>query len=94
MDPRTGHVLRRLPAASSWLAFADGAVWAATTNSGIVSKIDPLDNRIVARAKLHGWLSDLSVGGGSVWVSIQSDGVVFKLNEDDLSVQGSFSCGG
>ena len=93
VDPRTGHVLRRLPAASSWLAFADGAVWAATTNSGIVSKIDPLDNRIVARAKLHGWLSDLSVGGGSVWVSIQSDGVVFKLNEDDLSVQGSFSAG-
>jgi peptide/nickel transport system substrate-binding protein len=93
VDPRTGHVLHRFRIASWWLAFADGAVWAATSNSGIVSKIDPLDNRIVARAKLHGWLSDLSVGGGSVWVSIQTDGVVFKLNEDDLSVQGSFGSG-
>jgi serine/threonine protein kinase/streptogramin lyase len=92
VDPRTGRILHRFPVASWWLAFADGAVWAATSNSGIVSRIDPLDNRIV-RAKLHGWLSDLSVGGGSVWVSIQSDGVVFKLNEDDLSVQGSFSAG-
>ena len=93
VDPRTGHVLHRFPVASWWLAFADNAVWAATSNSGLVSKIDPLDDRIVARAKLHGWLSDLSVGGGSVWVSIQSDGVVFKLNEDDLSVQGSFGAG-
>jgi ABC-type transport system substrate-binding protein/tRNA A-37 threonylcarbamoyl transferase component Bud32 len=93
VDPRTGHVSHRYPAESWWLVFADGAVWAATSNTGVVSKIDPIDNKVVARTKLHGWLSDLSVGGGSVWVSIQTDGVIFKLNEDDLRVESSSSAG-
>jgi serine/threonine protein kinase/ABC-type transport system substrate-binding protein len=93
VDPRTGQVTHRYPANSWWLVFADGAVWAATSNTGIVSKIDPVDNRVVARTRLHGWLSDLSVGGGSVWVSIQTDGVIFKLNEDDLRVESSSSAG-
>jgi ABC-type transport system substrate-binding protein/tRNA A-37 threonylcarbamoyl transferase component Bud32 len=93
VDPRTGHVTHRYPAGSWWLVFADGAVWAATSNTGVVSKIDPIDNKVVARTKLHGWLSDLSVGGGSVWVSIPTDGVIFKLNEDDLRVESSSSAG-
>jgi serine/threonine protein kinase/ABC-type transport system substrate-binding protein len=92
VDPRTGQITHRYPAGSWWLVFADGAVWAATSNTGVVSKIDPIDNRVV-RTKLHGWLSDLSVGGGSVWVSIQTDGVIFKLNEDDLRVESSSSAG-
>jgi ABC-type transport system substrate-binding protein len=94
LDPRTGQVLHRFRAASWWLVFADGAVWTATAGDGRVSKIDPVENRIAARTKLHGWLSDLAVGGGSVWVSILPDGVVFKLSEDDLSVQSSSAAGG
>jgi serine/threonine-protein kinase len=88
-DPRTGRVLRRFPAASRWLVFADGAIWAADPGSGRVWKIDPLANRIVQQAKLHGWLSDLAVGGGSVWAPIVPDGVVFKLSEEDLGIQAS-----
>ncbi|HKD32199.1 MAG TPA: ABC transporter substrate-binding protein [Gaiellaceae bacterium] len=88
VDPRTGRVLRRFPTASRWLVFADGAIWAAEPGSGRVWKIDPGSNRIV-KAKLHGWLSGLAVGGGSVWAPVLPDGVVFKLGEDDLSVQAS-----
>jgi ABC-type transport system substrate-binding protein/tRNA A-37 threonylcarbamoyl transferase component Bud32 len=93
VNPRTGQVMHRYPAGSWWLVFADGAVWAATSNTGVVSKIDPIDNRVVARTKLHGWLSDLSVGGGSVWVSLQTDGVIYKLDENDLHVESSSSSG-
>jgi len=35
-----------------------------------VSKLDPVSNAVVARTKLHRWLSDVTVGGGFVWVSL------------------------
>jgi ABC-type transport system substrate-binding protein/tRNA A-37 threonylcarbamoyl transferase component Bud32 len=93
VDPRTGRVLRRYSAPAGWLLFADGALWAAEPGSGVVTKIDPVDNRIAARTKLHPWVTDFSVGGGVVWVSVVPDNVVFKLSEDDLSVQGSEASG-
>jgi ABC-type oligopeptide transport system substrate-binding subunit/tRNA A-37 threonylcarbamoyl transferase component Bud32 len=98
VGPRNGHVLRRIstvgqPSTLRWFVFADGSLWAARPDNGLVLKIDPLENRVTATAKLHGWLSDLSVGGGFVWVSLVPDGVVFKLTEEDLSVQGTASAG-
>jgi hypothetical protein len=92
-DPRTGHVLHRFAAPSRWLVFADEAIWAGEPGSGRVWKIDPAANDVVQRQKLHGWLSDLAVGGGSVWAPILPDGVVFKLSEDDLSIQTSIPTG-
>jgi Protein kinase domain/Bacterial extracellular solute-binding proteins, family 5 Middle len=93
VDPRTGRVQHRFPAASRWLVFADGAIWAGEPGSGRVWKIDPIANKIAQKAKLHGWLSGLAVGGGSVWAPILPDGVVFKLSEEDLGVQASPSAG-
>jgi serine/threonine protein kinase/ABC-type transport system substrate-binding protein len=92
-DPRTGRVLHRFAAPSRWLVFADEAIWAGEPGSGRVWKIDPATNNVVQRQKLHGWLSDLAVGGGSVWAPILPDGVVFKLSEDDLSIQTSIPTG-
>ena len=93
LDPRTVRVVRHFHAPARLLGFADGAVWAATPGDGRVTKIDPVENRIAARTKLHGWLSDLAVGGGSVWISILPDGVVFRLSEDDLGVQSVLAAG-
>jgi ABC-type transport system substrate-binding protein/predicted Ser/Thr protein kinase len=89
VDPRDGHVLARIlfPFEPTWLAYGDGAVWAASGSVGYVGKIDPAVNRISKTQRLHGWLSDLAVGGGFVWASTIPDGTVFKLAESDLSVQ-------
>jgi tRNA A-37 threonylcarbamoyl transferase component Bud32 len=92
-DPRTGRVLHRFAAASRWLVFADGAIWAGEPGSGRVWKIDPVANKVVHQVKLHGWLSDLAVGGGSVWAPIVPDGIVFKLSEEDLGIQGGPGAG-
>jgi outer membrane protein assembly factor BamB len=67
VDPRTGRVLHRYAAPSRYVLFADGAIWAGDPGSGRIWKIDPATNRVVQHQKLHGWLSDLAVGGGSVW---------------------------
>jgi tRNA A-37 threonylcarbamoyl transferase component Bud32 len=93
VDSRTGRVVHRFEAPSRWLLSADGAIWAGDPGSGRVWKIDPATNRIVQHQKLHGWLSDLAVGGGSVWAPIPPDGVVFRLSEDDLSIQTSLPTG-
>ena len=70
------------------LVFADGAIWAG--DPGERPHLEDRPRRrtaIVQQQKLHGWLSDLAVGGGSVWAPILPDGVVYKLSEDDLGVQ-------
>ena len=89
VDPRNGRVLARIlfPFAPTWLAYGDGAVWAASGSFGYVGKIDPAVNRISKTQRLHGWLSDLAIGGGFVWATTIPDGTVFKLAESDLSVQ-------
>ena len=92
VDSRTGRVMRRFATPARWLLFADGAIWAADPASGRISKIDPATNRVLHQ-KLHGWLSDLAVGGGSVWAPIVPDGVVFRLSEDDLSFQTNLPTG-
>ena len=77
------------PFEPTWLAYGDGALWAASGSVGYVGKIDPAVNRISKTQRLHGWLSDLAVGGGFVWATTIPDGTVFKLAESDLSVQSS-----
>jgi ABC-type transport system substrate-binding protein/tRNA A-37 threonylcarbamoyl transferase component Bud32 len=93
VDPKSGRVLHRFPTGSRWLVFADEAVWAVRPENGLVTKIDPVENRITYQTPLHGWASDVTVGGGFVWVSVIPDSVVFRLSEDDLSVQGSSPTG-
>src|SRR5712691_10184926 len=73
VDPRTGHIQHHFPTVATWVVFADGAVWVANASDGSIAKIDPNGNTVVARTALHGWLSDLAVGGGFVWVSIVDD---------------------
>jgi serine/threonine-protein kinase len=97
VDPRSGRIVHRFPIAGTsggmHVVAADGAVWAARPGSGVVVKIDPQADRVAHTAPLHGWISDLVVGGGSVWVSIVPDGQVYRLSENDLSVRGSASGG-
>ncbi len=92
VDPRTGRTLHHYSASADLLVYAGGAVWAASTD-GSVWKIDPVGNVIVAHAKLHPVVGDLTVGGGAVWVSILGENKVYELSEDDLSVLQAASAG-
>ena len=95
VDARDGSVQHRfpLPVTATLLTFADGALWAASSENGLVEKIDPDSNQIVARAALHGWISALTVAGGSVWVAVVPDNRVFRLSEDDASIEQTTAAG-
>jgi predicted Ser/Thr protein kinase len=97
VDPSTGRIQHTFPlpgiSGGMRIVFADGSVWAARPGNGVVAKIDPIENRVVHETPLHGWLTDLAVGGGSVWVSIVPDGQVYRLSEDNLGVRGSIPAG-
>jgi serine/threonine-protein kinase len=93
VDPRTGRVLDRVPAQARYLLYADRAIWAGDPQSGRISKIDPVANRVEHHQQLHGWLSGIAVGGGSVWAPIIPDGVVYRLSTDDLGFQTNLATG-
>src|SRR5437763_6970481 len=99
IDPRTGRVLDRIvtrpgqQGTPHWRGFADCSVWTASADDGVIRKIDPVTNRVVAHNTLHGWVGDLAVGDGNVWVPVAEDGSVFELNEDDLSIAGTRAAG-
>jgi ABC-type transport system substrate-binding protein len=95
VDPRSGRVLAHVstPVDVTDVQAADGAVYAVSAGEGRIAKIDPATSRVVARNRLHGWVSDLAVGGGSVWLAIVPDDVVFRLSADDLGVAGTSRAG-
>jgi peptide/nickel transport system substrate-binding protein len=95
VDARNGSVQHRfpLPVTATLLTFADGALWAASSENGLVEKIDPDGDQIVARAALHGWISALTVAGGSVWVAVVPDNRVYRLSEDDASIEQTTAAG-
>jgi ABC-type transport system substrate-binding protein len=95
VDARSGRTMHRfeLPVTATLLAFAHGRLWAASSENGLVEEIDPATNRIAARARLHGWVSALTIGGGSVWASVVPDDVVFRLSEDDASIEATRQAG-
>jgi ABC-type transport system substrate-binding protein/tRNA A-37 threonylcarbamoyl transferase component Bud32 len=93
VDPKSGRIVKGFPVTGTSgmrIVFADGAVYAARQGNGFVVKIDPVANRITFHEALHGWVSDLVVGGGSVWVSIVPGGV-YRLGEDNLSLRQTLS---
>lgn len=94
VDPHTGQVQHRFstPVTANWVVFRAGSVWAASGDSGLVFKIDPVTNAIT-HLPLRGWITDLAVGGGFVWVPVVPANVVYKLSIDDLSVQGQVAGG-
>jgi ABC-type transport system substrate-binding protein len=95
VDPKSGRIVHHFPVAgisSMRIVFANGSVYAARQGNGFVVKIDPVTNTVVGPTRLHGWVSDLTVGGGSVWVSIVPGGV-YRLGEDDLGVRQTLRAG-
>ena len=97
VDPRTGRIVHRIAERPGqkgqieWLTFADGWLWTAS-EVGVVRKIDPVANRIVAQTTVQGRISDIAVDH-AVWVTITPDDLLDQLNEDDLRLEATTAAG-
>jgi YVTN family beta-propeller protein len=71
VDAARGKVVLRIPVlpAPSGIAFAAGAVWVTSLNSGdvVLSRIDPKTNRRVVDVEVSSGSDDLWVSAGSLW---------------------------
>jgi branched-chain amino acid transport system substrate-binding protein len=85
MSPQDGQLWRIVPGAhppltrtidvgtgASLVTFADGAVWTGNFITGVISRVDPLTNRVTARVRV-GAPQALAAGAGSAWVSVAAD---------------------
>ena len=77
LDAETGRLQHRfsiLGGDVDHLAFADGALWVASTPSGELRKIDPRTNDVVFMRPLQAELCCVAAGGGYVWAASNPEG--------------------
>jgi DNA-binding SARP family transcriptional activator/ABC-type transport system substrate-binding protein len=82
LDPETGRVQHRfsiLGGDVDHLAFAEGALWVASTPSGQLRKIDARTNKPVFMRTLQSELCCVAAGGGYAWAASNPDGKVWKV---------------
>ena len=81
IDPASGRVESAVlvPDARE-VAFGDGAIWVGSSDTGVLTKIDPRTGAVVATARIGPWICCLAVGGGYVWAA--NDTGIWKLGSD------------
>ena len=77
------------PGSRRSLVFADGFLWVARARQRPRDEDRPGREQDRPQIPLHGWISDLAVGGGWSGRRSSQDGQIYKLSEDDLSVAGA-----
>ena len=84
IDPHTGAVQRLILIAvargSEALVAGYGAVWAASSGTNAVLRIDPARNRVTARIPVGPSPKFMAVGEGAVWVQNRGDGSVSRVD--------------
>ena len=78
----TGHIFAAIPLSASPDAIAAGAgsIWAAMSDRGVVSRIDPGTNTVQQTISTPGGPSAITVGGGFVWVADTLAGTVARID--------------
>jgi len=70
INPQTNHLTRLIHTEdAACVAVGAGSVWVTSPNRGVVTRIDPETNDIVAEIPVAGFPQGIAVGFGSVWVA-------------------------
>jgi streptogramin lyase len=73
LDPADGRVVDRIPTPGtgdySRLAVGARSVWVTSTARGVVYRIDPRRDRVIAAVRLGGPVQGIAVGPGRVWAT-------------------------
>ncbi|MGI8712624.1 MAG: hypothetical protein ACR2NR_05445 [Solirubrobacteraceae bacterium] len=94
LQPVGGRVVARIrtPATGDYsqLAVGDRSVWVTSTARGVVYRIDPSTNRVIATVHVGGPVQGIAVGSGRVWVTLplQGPGQLIAIDPRDDRVTG------
>jgi ABC-type transport system substrate-binding protein/DNA-binding SARP family transcriptional activator/streptogramin lyase len=81
IDPASGRVESTVSVPDAReVAFGDGAIWVAASDTGTLTKVDPRTGAVVATARIGPWICCLAVGGGYVWAANNTG--IWKLASD------------
>lgn len=95
LDAKTGRLQHRFPILAGdadHLAFADGALWVASTPSGELRKIDPRTRQPLFTRQLQAQLCCVAAGDGYVWAASNPEGKIWKVATNG-SVLGTVNLG-
>jgi DNA-binding SARP family transcriptional activator/ABC-type transport system substrate-binding protein/streptogramin lyase len=95
LDAKTGRLHHRFPILAGdadHLAFADGALWVASTPSGELRKIDPRTEQPLFTRQLQAQLCCVAAGDGYVWAASNPEGKIWKVAANG-SVLGTINLG-
>jgi serine/threonine-protein kinase len=83
-NPANGRLVHSYPIVGAWIArFADGALYVASSPTGLIRKVDPNTGRVLWKTRLQPWINDIQVSGGSVWALVGADATVHQLATSD-----------
>jgi DNA-binding SARP family transcriptional activator/ABC-type transport system substrate-binding protein len=78
IDPEMGRVEHRFRIADADIVgFSNGSVWVASSDLGMLTRIDPGTDTVAAIARIGPWICCLAVGGGYAWAA--NDTGLWKL---------------
>jgi len=78
LEPAGGQVVARIRTPGtgdySGVAVGDRSVWVTSTSRGVVYRINPSTDRVIATVRLGGPVTGVAVGAGRVWVTLALPG--------------------
>src|SRR5262245_29392873 len=63
-----------------WLEIGFGSLWVSNPGLGLVQRIDPKTNKIVAEVKVNRPVAAMTTGYGSVWVASRGDKSIVRID--------------
>lgn len=84
IDPKTSKstatLETKLPGPDGRLAMAVGSVWAITERKGVVSRIDPATNGVVAEVYVAAGANDIVFGEDALWITSETGDLLTRVN--------------
>jgi YVTN family beta-propeller protein len=96
IDPKTNERIAEIQVMSGSFACVlgeDGAIWISSTESNLVSRVDPDTNRVTDTIAIGPQPRFLTAGAGSIWTLNQGDGTVSRVDVKTKKLVASIALG-
>lgn len=72
-----------------WLEVASGSLWVSNPGLGLIQRIDPATNKLIAEVKVNWPVAAMAAGYDSVWVATRGDKSIARIDAKTNTVKAS-----